>query len=246
MKLIAATNADLAAARRAREPFAPICYARLNPAARLLLPPLRERIADLEELMRRVRAARVRRGRRSRAARGLPRRLRARRAAARVARFWSRAAGAGDGSRVRGRAVDAGGAARARRGRGTCASSALLIASAAVFALGDALRAVEEKRAARAETARVIPIPAKLVHDLLAGSWERGAARAARAVELEARATLRRVAQDLERQLYERLYAECGGDFAAMAKRLLTGGAAANARRVRLRFNQLGLRSRKR
>jgi hypothetical protein len=58
--------------------------------------------------------------------------------------------------------------------------------------------------------------------------------------------TAHAVAADLERQLYERLYAETNGDFAAMARTLLVGDATKNARRVRLRFNQLGLRVRKR
>ncbi|HEX2573231.1 MAG TPA: hypothetical protein VH877_27020, partial [Polyangia bacterium] len=63
-------------------------------------------------------------------------------------------------------------------------------------------------------------------------------------VRIEPAATLHQLAQSLERQIYERLYHETGGDFAAMARRLLLGDSAAHARRVRLRFNQLGLRAR--
>ncbi|HJL15716.1 MAG TPA: sigma 54-interacting transcriptional regulator, partial [Sandaracinaceae bacterium LLY-WYZ-13_1] len=51
VKVVAATNADLAA--RVREgSFRADLYARLNPAARLVLPPLRERLHDLPELLR--------------------------------------------------------------------------------------------------------------------------------------------------------------------------------------------------
>jgi hypothetical protein len=61
---------------------------------------------------------------------------------------------------------------------------------------------------------------------------------------LEPRDQPRDVARDLEKRLYERLYAETDGDFEAMAQRLLRGDPRENARRVQLRFNQLGLRVR--
>ncbi|HJL14061.1 MAG TPA: hypothetical protein RMH99_00325, partial [Sandaracinaceae bacterium LLY-WYZ-13_1] len=90
-----------------------------------------------------------------------------------------------------------------------------------------------------------IPIPAKLVRELLGAGWrgddEPPTSRAG-GFEVRPRAQLRDVARDLERQLFERLFRETGGDFAAMAERLLEGGDPANERKVRLRFNQLGLR----
>jgi hypothetical protein len=52
------------------------------------------------------------------------------------------------------------------------------------------------------------------------------------------------MARDAERQVFKRLFEETGGDFRKMALRLLQGNPDANARRVRLRFNQLGLRVR--
>ena len=55
---------------------------------------------------------------------------------------------------------------------------------------------------------------------------------------------LKDVARQLERELFERLFAETEGDFEAMAARLLEGDPATNARRVRTRFNQLGLSAR--
>ncbi|HJK91964.1 MAG TPA: sigma 54-interacting transcriptional regulator, partial [Polyangiaceae bacterium LLY-WYZ-15_(1-7)] len=51
VKLVAATHADLEAAVREGS-FRADLYARLNPAARLVLPPLRERVEDLEALAR--------------------------------------------------------------------------------------------------------------------------------------------------------------------------------------------------
>jgi hypothetical protein len=48
----------------------------------------------------------------------------------------------------------------------------------------------------------------------------------------------------IETRLLRNLFKETSGDFQAMAARLLTGPPARNARRVRLRFNQLGLRVR--
>ena len=50
VKLVAATNADLRA-KVAAGSFRPDLYARLNPSARLVVPPLRERTDDLEELL---------------------------------------------------------------------------------------------------------------------------------------------------------------------------------------------------
>ena len=63
-------------------------------------------------------------------------------------------------------------------------------------------------------------------------------------LQLAPKDSLHAVAQELERQVYAQLHAQTAGDFAAMAQRLLDGEPAANARRVRLRYNQLGLRVR--
>jgi DNA-binding NtrC family response regulator len=53
---------------------------------------------------------------------------------------------------------------------------------------------------------------------------------------------LNKVAQDIERQYFKKLYFQERGDFAAMARVLL--GDADGARKVQLRFNQLGLKVR--
>jgi hypothetical protein len=61
-------------------------------------------------------------------------------------------------------------------------------------------------------------------------------------VDVQPAPTLHAQSRRIEAQIFQLAYDECGGDFAAMAARLLDGDAAANARRVRLRWNQLGLR----
>ncbi len=248
VKLVAATNADLELAVREGR-FRSDLYARLNPAARLMLPPLRERLDDVEELA----AGFVRRA----FASGADRRLLVEYLA--LARLdgppnAELALGSPTTSPPRGvafvlsRASVA--ALRAHAWPGNVRELELLVQSATVFALADAVRACEEGRGGTGGAARTIPIPAKLVRDLLAGSWAGAAGVTSRGAELggalPARAaTLHDVARALERGLYERLFAETSGDFVAMARRLLSGDARANARRVRLRFNQLGLRARR-
>ena len=245
VKLVAATNAELAGAVRAGQ-FRADLYARLNPAARLVVPPLCERTGDLEELM----AAFVRK----KFAAGADRALLA---------DYSAAAGlpgAPHAELVSGHAPATGrgvvfvlapatlAALRAHSWPGNVRELELLVANATVFALADATHAAEGGRgAATPSTARTIPIPAKLVRELLsAGNLGAGGESGAElGLRLHPHTSLRKVAQDLERQLYERLFRETDGDFVAMARRLSGGGSAVAARRVRLRFNQLGLRARR-
>ena len=253
-KLVAATNADLAAKVRAGT-FRADLYARLNPAARLVLPPLRERIEDLAEL-----------------AVGFARRKMAHGADRQLLAEYMEAAGilgAPHAELVLGRAPRA----SSTRGvsfvlaresvielerhawPGNVRELELFVANAIVFSLADALGAAREGRGGH-ELARTIPVPRKLARELLASGWtepgsvERGraepgpAAKGTIALRVRRAPTLHGVARDLERQLYERLFAETEGDFEAMARRLVDGDDPANARRVRLRFNQLGLRAR--
>jgi DNA-binding NtrC family response regulator len=118
-----------------------------------------------------------------------------------------------------------------------------LITTSAVFTLADALAAVKAGRG-DAATAALLPISAKLVRELLVPA---GAARIERgelAIALAPAPTLHALSRAVEIQLFTRAYREAGGDFEAVARRFLQGDAATNARRVRLRFNQLGLRVR--
>jgi DNA-binding NtrC family response regulator len=242
VKLVAATNADLPALVAAGA-FRADLYARLNPTARLVVPPLRERAADLEELI----GAFVRRA----FAGGSDRALLA---------DYAAAAGLGAAARVDvalGRApaqpeqvtlvlpASSLAAMRAHPWPGNVRELRQVIANAAVLALADALAAAQRGAGATATAPRLIPVPATLVRRLLSTAVASGGGAAAVTLGLRARPSLRQVARELERQLYEQLYRDSDGDFEVMATRLLGSGTAAAARKVRLRFNQLGLRARK-
>jgi len=113
----------------------------------------------------------------------------------------------------------------------------------AVFALADALQASEAERGASANPCW-IPIPARLIHELMKSPQETGGVSAVTGTDWAPATTLHDWVTGIEHTLLASLFKETGGDFAAMAARLLTGSPTRNARRVRLRFNQLGLRVR--
>jgi len=243
VKLIAATNGDLSAMVAAGT-FRADLYARLNPSARLVLPPLRARGGDLEELI----AAFVERT----FARGADRSLLSDYAAAAglsgtpsVTVAFGRARA--DGKHMTFVFPSASLAAmRAHRWPGNVRELALVVSNALVFALSDALAAARRGTGATAAAARVVPVPAQTIRRLMTeASPAHGRRGATIELELQAHRALRSVARDLERQLYEDLYRRSDGDFAAMARQLLGVATPAAARKVRLRFNQLGLRARK-
>ncbi len=242
VKVIAATNSNLEA--RVRDgSFRADLYARLNPAARLVLPPLRERLADLPELLRGF----VRKKLASGADRAL------------LADYMEATGlrGAPHAELVIGQPEEGGHGVRfvlsrpsyaelrAHHWPGNVREIELLLANALVFALADAVGAAQRGRAHSG--ADTIPIPAKLVRELLGSAWRDAAGDGPSregGFELRPRAQLRDVARDLERQLFVRLYKSTKGDFEAMAERLLEDPDEGAARKVRLRFNQLGLRVR--
>ncbi len=239
-KLVAATHVDLDRAV-ADGSFRGDLYARLNPSAQLRLPPLRERLADLEDLLAAfVRAA---------FARGADRRLLV---------DYGEAAGLGAPlevslsigaaparphgvSFVMSRASST--ALRAHAWSGNVRELKWVAASAAVLALADALEAARRGTGATEAAPSVIPIPHQLVRRLLRPAGESTQRRMM--VELTRGGSLHAVARGLERQVYQRLYVESEGDFSLMARQLLDDDRPKAARRVRLRYNQLGLRVRK-
>ncbi len=243
VKLIAATNAELPALVAAGT-FRADLYARLNPTARLALPPLRSRAADLEELV----AAFVERA----FARGADRALLADYAAAarlppgsRVAVAFGR--GKPDPARITFVFPASSLAAmRAHQWPGNVRELGLVVSNALVFALSDALAAARRGAGATAAAPLVIPVPAQSIRRLMIGAAPDAGGGALVSLRLRAHPGLGQVARDLERQLYQELHRASDGDFAVMAGRLLGVGTPAAARRVRLRFNQLGLRVRKR
>jgi DNA-binding NtrC family response regulator len=262
VKVVAATHVDLGVAVQ-KGRFRADLYARLNPAARLVLPPLRERREDLEPLLQGLLRKTFSAGPNRQLllqycdAAGLT-------GPPQVALSWAKRPPA-KVSGVRFLLSPLSMAAiRQHSFPGNIRELELLIASAALLSLADALHAAQKERAVPA-VAHTIPIPNQLMRRLLDGGWpslgvatepvetpHRDASETGTGLPLSAQRlsivvepgrTLHEVAQDIERQVYEQLY-ERSSDFGVLAKQLLVGRSPTNARRVRLRYNQLGLRVR--
>ncbi len=239
VRLVAATHVDLASAVREGR-FRADLRARLNPASTIRLPPLRERVEDIEALV----ASFVERHFASGSERGL------------LAEYAKKAgleteptAHLLEDTEPPARGVWFSWAPalwerlRAHAWPGNVRELQLLVATACSLSLADALEGAEAGRAG--PLARVVPIPARLVGELLASSWLGPEADVPTATtDVTPRDQLRDVSRELERALFMRLFRETRGDFERMAARLLTGDPTENARRVRMRFNQLGLRIR--
>ena len=63
-------------------------------------------------------------------------------------------------------------------------------------------------------------------------------------VQPKAADSMNALMRNIETQILKHLFKETDGDFKKMAAKLLKGDPGANERRIRLRFNQLGLRVR--
>ena len=117
---------------------------------------------------------------------------------------------------------------------------AMTVENALVFAFTEL---VQLRHIQRPEVVQVRP---KLVRDLLRHTQGPQVEAPADGWRLEVgvrpHETLNKVAADVERQYFTALYLTYQGDFAEMAKVLM--GDAENARKVQLRFNQLGLKVR--
>ena len=246
VKLVAATNENLEQSVRDGG-FRPDLLMRLNPAARLIMPPLRERAQDIPALIELfIKRCFTTGGNRAMLeeytdAVGLERI-----AAAQITTSSGESKNITEGlcfSFPRKTLA----AMTQARWPGNMRQLELVVESAVVTALADALRAAGAHRSRR----RVIPVGAKLVRDLIqAGDAMGGGESAGLAPEevqlrLNAASSLREVSRDVERQYMEELFHRSDGDFARMAELLLGDGGPENARRVRLRFNQLGLRVRR-
>jgi DNA-binding NtrC family response regulator len=240
VRLVAATNTALAMAVKAGT-FRADLYARLNPSAKVSLPPLRERLDDIPALMTHFLQRAFRAGSHRTLledyakAHGLPPSLpvslemgKVSSARNAISFVWA--------PRIQP-------ALRAHAWPGNLRELDHLTVTTAVFALADALQAIETERAPGGNPCW-IPIPARLIHELLKSPLEPGGVCAGSGTEWTPAATLHDWVTGIEHTLLANLFKETGGDFQAMAARLLTGSPARNARRVRLRFNQLGLRVR--
>ena len=126
---------------------------------------------------------------------------------------------------------------RAHSWPGNLREFSMVAENAALFALAELTDLPTSDRA------DVIQVRPKLVRDLLgAQPVSSGATGPGFRVQIEPQETLNKVSQSCERQYFTQLYLRERGDFTAMAQALL--GSAADARKVQLRFNQLGLKVR--
>jgi len=245
VKLVVATNEDLAALVR-RGHFRADLFMRLNPACTVTLPPLRERAMDLDRLM--VFSAE---------------RSLSQDHVGELCREYREAVGLpGEGLAVAvgevpdtvpgtlvllfpERTMDL---LRHHRWPGNLRELVMTVENALTFSLAEATSAgvVPGRRGRAAETrADVVQVRPKLVRDLLIAAGDTDAERDdGWAIEVRVRVqdSLNKIAQDVERQYFTRLYLQERGDFSAMARVLL--GDADGARKVQLRFNQLGLKVR--
>jgi len=237
VKLVVATNEDLG--QRVREgTFRADLYMRLNPATAVTLPPLSERSIDVERLLTFCLDQAV----------GRPFLKGLLEAYRREHKVDGRAVVVHTGSDVpepvAGTLVFLWPERALRHLRryswpGNLREFAMVVENAVTFALSELIGVSGGDRV------DVIQVRPKLVRDLLSstgetepdeeGGWPVG-------VRVRPHDTLNKVAIDLERQVFERLWVQEAGDFAAMARILL--GDAAHARKVQLRFNQMGLKVR--
>ena len=116
---------------------------------------------------------------------------------------------------------------------------AMTMENALMLCLAEAVDA--GSREGRADVVQVRP---KLIRDLLMATATEEELDGGLKMEVRLRSGegLNKVAQDVERQYFTRLYLQEKGDFSAMAALLL--GDSEGARKVQLRFNQLGLKVR--
>jgi len=126
---------------------------------------------------------------------------------------------------------------RAHRWPGNLREFSMVAENAVLFALAELLDLVGGDRT------DIIQVRPKLVRDLLGAQpvTELAGGQGIQ-VRLEVHDTLNKVAQSCERQYFTQLYLQERGDFSAMARILL--GDEDAARKVQLRFNQLGLKVR--
>lgn len=248
VKVIAASNTSLADAVRAGR-FRPDLYMRLSPATRVVLPPLRERPGDLHFLARRF-AARAAdepevaelRDRVS-AAVGLP-------PGAPLHLAVGRADPTDPPPPPEAPALTLALPEPAWRGLathtwpGNLRELAMVMHNVVTFTLVAAVDAAEAGLRLSSPRLQVDP---GLVADLLAGAPITDPSGPALdpdlvPIRLEPQETLNAVSISVERQYFAHLFQQTGGDFGAMAERLL--GDADRARAVRLRLNQIGLKVR--
>ena len=238
VKLVVATNDDLA--ERVRDgSFRSDLFMRLNPAAAVHLPPLVDRQLELDRLLDHVLEHALSRP----ALRDLVTEVRRRNGLPDGPVQLYAGSGIPDAEPGVLHLLFPERSLRLLRGHdwpGNLREFAMVAENAVLFALAEVAAVPGGDRA------DVVQVRPKIVRDLLAtGSLEAsdhfGDGLTVR-VTLEPADTLNKVAQGCERQYFQQLYLTHGGDFGVMAEILL--GDSEHARKVQLRFNQLGLKVR--
>jgi two-component system nitrogen regulation response regulator GlnG len=236
VKLVVATCDDLG--RRVREgTFRADLFMRLNPAAAVRLPSLEQRRLDLDRLIGHAISQALTRP-----------------ALREIVAQYRNAAGLGRGDTRVVVGADApepesgilflyfpertARLLRAHSWPGNLREFAMVAENAALFALAESLAVA--RSGGRADVVQVRP---KILRDLLTSTepLEAGGVPPLQ-VQVRAADTLNKVALDVERQYFTALFRAHQGDFGAMAVVLLGDGS--HARKVQLRFNQLGLKVR--
>ncbi len=245
VKLVVATHEDLREMVRQGR-FRADLYMRLNPAASVSLPSLSERGLDLDRLLAftvdRICATPHVQDLLSEAAERMELERRGREPWAAVVSSGDTVAAASEGAFVFLLPERTLQLLRSHRWPGNLREFTMTVENAIALSVAEAITA-----GAGGGRGDVIQIRPKLIRDLLRAtgglSAESGDERGWRLdVRVRANDTLNRVAQDVERQYFTRLYLQERGDFSAMAVVLL--GDAGLGRKVQLRFNQLGLKVR--
>lgn len=244
VKLITASNCDLDAAVREGR-FRQDLYARLNPAARLVVPPLGDRKDDILSFMEFF----VQKTFADPANRTLlDDYIRCCKLPGPVEVALAVDAPTGQGAGVQfvlsRRNLEN---IKGHRFSGNVRELEMMTATMVLFALLDALRAAEEGRGSHLSSA--IPLSSKLIRELQNAPTGKDTVPVpidptAIPVWVAPAVNLRDAIRNIEKEIFLFLFKNTGGDFEAMAARLLSGDRAVNARRVRLRFNQLGLKVR--
>lgn len=251
VKLIAATNEDLAEMVR-KGTFRADLFMRLNPAAMVRLPPLHQRQMDIERLLQSMVERVV----------SLPSFQELLREYSSTVSLGNLPSGEGQAVRV----LFGGGELpprapgvlltlfpertlrqlRQHQWPGNLREFAMTVENALTLSMAEALEAGERPGGNSDIRPDVLQMRPKLVRDLLLATVLAKEASDAGGMQVDVRVrqhdSLNKVAQDVERQYFTRLYLEHGGDFVAMAEVLM--GDASHARKVQLRFNQLGLKVR--
>lgn len=242
VKLVVATNEDLGEMVR-QGTFRADLYMRLNPAATVALPPLRDRQMDIVRLL----TSMVQRG------------IETPHLAELLAEYCDQnTIGALPSGGQTVRVITTGDIPQPTPGvvlmyfpersvrqirkhswPGNLREFAMTLENALMLCLAEAVEAASGE--GRGDVIQVRP---KLVRDLLLATATEEELDAGLKMELHIRPGegLNKVAQDVERQYFTRLYLQERGDFGAMAAILL--GDREASRKVQLRFNQLGLKVR--